>query len=121
MLEDVAVRALSPGVNDPNTAASVIPLLGEAVLEILCRDLPPGSSTLEGCRIEQPGEPSYADYVGTAFDQIRLAARDQPHVIQVLDRTAATIVAELARRGIDGREERAAAVEALRRELQGEL
>ncbi len=37
LLEDIALRALSPGVNDPNTAVAVVPQLGELVLGILSR------------------------------------------------------------------------------------
>jgi uncharacterized membrane protein len=41
LLEDIALRALSPGVNDPNTARAVVPQLGELVLAILSRPANP--------------------------------------------------------------------------------
>ncbi|QDM19173.1 DUF2254 domain-containing protein [Tardiphaga sp. vice278] len=41
-LVDVAVRALSPGINDPHTAMSVVDRLGAALCEIVPRHLPTG-------------------------------------------------------------------------------
>ena len=41
-LVEVAVRALSPGINDPHTAMSVLDRLGAALCDIACTRLPTG-------------------------------------------------------------------------------
>lgn len=47
-LVEVAVRALSPGINDPHTAMSVMERLGAALCEISAKHLPSGVSVEEG-------------------------------------------------------------------------
>ncbi len=98
LLEDIALRALSPGVNDANTAVAVVPQLGELVLHILSRPLTPAQATYQDCEFQRPSEPTYADYVETAFDQIRRAAADQPTVLATLIRTLHSVGDELIRR-----------------------
>lgn len=98
MLEDMALRALSPGINDPNTAASIIPQLGELLLEILLRDLPPVRVEVGGITLLRPVAPSYSDYIEAAFGQIRRVSADQPVVRLTMVRTLATIASELERR-----------------------
>lgn len=99
LLEDIAVRALSPGVNDPNTAREVIPQIGEILLDILSRPLPPADDGVEQCRVLRPAEASYRDYVGAGFDQLRRCAADQTEVVASLIATTRTMGAELRRRG----------------------
>ena len=113
LLEDIALRALSPGVNDANTASAVIPQLGELVLDILSRPLTPAQSSYQDCEFQRPSEPTDADYVGTAFDQIRRAAADQPGVLATLIRTLHSVGDELTRR----RHGSPAALDALRSQL----
>ncbi|WP_426061086.1 DUF2254 domain-containing protein [Hymenobacter sp. B1770] len=72
---DIALKALSPGVNDTSTAIVCIDHLGDLLAYLGCRDL--------GTRLrsEEPenrvlllsDRPSYASYVSTAFDQIRIS------------------------------------------------
>ncbi len=47
-LVEVAVRALSPGINDPNTAISVLDNLGAALCDLVPRHLPTGVTQREG-------------------------------------------------------------------------
>ncbi len=47
-LVEVAVRALSPGINDPNTAKAVLDRLGGALCELVPRRLPTGVLTRGG-------------------------------------------------------------------------
>ncbi len=100
MLEDIALRALSPGVNDPNTASAIIPQLGELILEILIRDLPPVRLTSGGVTIVRAAAPSYLDYLESAFGQIRRATETEPVVRLTMIRTLATIASELERREV---------------------
>ncbi len=108
LLEDVAVKALSPGVNDPNTAKVVIVQSGEAVLSILERRLAPTELRLDRCVVYRLDEPCYRDYVFAAFNQIRHYAVGQPSVQLVLVRTIGTIWSELERRRTSTPEARSA-------------
>ena len=47
-LVEIAVRALSPGINDPFTAGSVVDHLGDALCRIAQRHLPTGAVVREG-------------------------------------------------------------------------
>lgn len=87
MLEDIALRALSPGVNDPNTARAIIPLLGDLLQSILVRELPPASATIAGVDVSVADPPTYGDYLEAATGQIRRAAEEQPEVRLTLART----------------------------------
>ncbi len=102
MIEDVAVKALSPGVNDPNTAKAVIVQLGEVVLEILSRDLPPAVVDIDGCTLYRANEPTGVDYVDVAFNQIRHYSIGQPSVQLVMVRTLLDVADELRRRHRSG-------------------
>ncbi len=98
MIEDVAVKALSPGVNDPNTAKAVAVQLGEVILTILSRELPPTVLDIDGRTLFRTSEPSYDDYVDAAFNQIRHYANGQPSVQLVLVQTLLDVADELRRR-----------------------
>ena len=87
MLEDIALRALSPGVNDPNTARAIIPLLGDLLQSILVRELPPASAKIAGVDVSVADPPTYGDYLEAATGQIRRAAEQQPEVRLTLART----------------------------------
>lgn len=47
-LVEVAVRALSPGINDPNTAIDVLDSLGAALCDLVPRHLPTGVTRRDG-------------------------------------------------------------------------
>lgn len=104
LLEDIAVRALSPGVNDPNTAREVIPQIGELLLDILSRPLPPIDEETDLCQILRPAEADYRNYVAAGFDQLRRCSAGQTEVVASLITTTRTVGAELRRRGQGTRE-----------------
>ena len=101
MLEDIANKALSPGVNDPNTATAVVEQLGEVVLAVLERRPHAASMELDGCEFFRSRVASYDDTVVSAFNQIRHFAIGQPSVQLVLVRTLLEIGDELIRRRRD--------------------
>ena len=81
-LVEVAVRALSPGVNDPFTAMTCIDWLSAHLRDLAGRGFP------DRCRYDESGRlrlilhaPSFADFVGSAFDQIRRNARGSVEVL----------------------------------------
>jgi uncharacterized membrane protein len=95
-LSDIALRALSPAVNDPTTAYEVIVHLGAIVCELLMRDLPPNIICgQEGRWLVRPHEFSHADYVDRAFDQIRQAGVSQTAIAITLLETIGMLIGEV--------------------------
>jgi len=80
-LADIALKALSPGVNDPTTAQDALFHLGSAVSELL-RLQPPGPELAfsEDRILLDPHRVTHEDIIEMAFDEVRIAARDQPTV-----------------------------------------
>jgi uncharacterized membrane protein len=84
-LVDIALRALSIGVNDPTTAVDVIHHLKTPVRIVLLSEPPrrvfagPDNRKVFLARI-----PGRSDYVHAAFSEIRLAAAGQPYVLRAL-------------------------------------
>ncbi len=103
-LVDIALRALSPGINDPTTANEVLVHLAGVVREILLRDLPPRvAGGEEGRRIYMPHNLDRGAYVRGAFSEIRVAAAGQPSVLRTLVRVLAGLDELLEVEGLPGR------------------
>lgn len=93
-LVEIAVRALSPGINDPFTAVACVDRLGSALCRLARRDMPsPFRFDLDGrLRLVAPGS-TFAGIVDMAFNQIRQSARSNPAVaIRLLDAIAQVAV-----------------------------
>jgi uncharacterized membrane protein len=105
-LEDVALRALSPGVNDPTTAVEATVHLGSLLRELLFRNLPPriiaGSHDR---RLFRPHDFKESDYVALSFDQIRRSASSDPAVSGTALEVIAELVADLEAAGLTERAE----------------
>ena len=90
-LVEIAVRALSPGINDPYTAVAVVHRLSASLSRLMKRALPPGvfRDKTGTVRVVCP-RPRYATIIGAAFDQIRQNSADKPlvviHQIEALSR-----------------------------------
>lgn len=103
-LTEVAVRALSPGVNDPFTASNCIDCLGASLSRFSTRKIP------NPCRRDEAGtlrvivQPdNFPSALNAAFDQIRQYGADSPAIlIRLLE--SLSVVASAAKR----REDRAA-------------
>ncbi|OWK33007.1 DUF2254 domain-containing protein [Sphingomonas mucosissima] len=81
-LVEVAVRALSPGINDPFTAMAVIDRLRGGLARLATRRLPP--ATLEdsaGTTRLVRNVTTYAGAVDAAFNQIRQAGSAKPAIL----------------------------------------
>jgi uncharacterized membrane protein len=103
-LVDIALRALSPGINDPGTAEDVIQHLAGPLREILHRDLPTRVVDGEGGRrVYLPEAPGYGDYVHTSFREIRLAAAGQPRVLATMLEVLADLATDLEEHDLSGR------------------
>lgn len=90
-LVDIALKALSPGVNDPTTAEQAMDHLVGGLCLLAQREFPHPVRELEGGGILLMRAPSFTDYVDGAFDQIRRAASSQLHVLLYLMRGLATL------------------------------
>lgn len=91
-LVEVALRALSPGVNDPFTALACIDWLGAALAR--ASDMGPVPNRI--CDADQQlrlitAEPDFAGLASGAFDPIRQAAAGSPAVLIRLADTLATL------------------------------
>lgn len=119
-IEDIALKALSPGVNDTSTAVMCIDHLTAILAHLAGRQLPP-------TRISQDGElrvirivPTFESLLADSFDQVRRSAAGNvavmARIISALDSIASLIdspsrrqalyeqmqwIAELAERTID--------------------
>ncbi len=95
-LTDIALRALSPGVNDPTTAREAIVHIGSVLRDLLSRNLPSLVLVDEyGRRLVRPHDLSHSDYLDLAVDEIRQAAANQPGVVVVLLDVLSMLVTEL--------------------------
>ena len=90
-LNDIAVRSLSPGINDPTTAMICIDRLGELLVHLSHRST--FNAAMRGedgqVRLVVP-ERSFAELLDLAFDQIRHYGASDPtvmaHLLRVLGR-----------------------------------
>lgn len=85
-LTEVAVRALSPGINDPFTAGSVVERFGDALCRISDRHLPTGVTEIDGViRVQRPVT-DYAGLCDTMLHTIRQNGAASAYVlIRMLD------------------------------------
>ncbi len=80
-LADVALKALSPAVNDPTTAQDAIFHSAAVLTELLRRDPPsPRRIGEHGERLVLAQQPTHDELVRLAFDETRRAAAGQPAV-----------------------------------------
>lgn len=84
-LVDIAVRALSPGVNDPTTAAQVLDSLHGLLLDLAGRSIPPPVRTDdEGRPFLILSRPDWDAYVALSVDEIRREGRDSIQIVRRL-------------------------------------
>ncbi len=101
-LVEIAVRALSPGINDPFTAGSVVDHLGDALCRIAPRHLPTGVTLREGRPVLVHPVTDYDGLCDAMFHMIRQNAAGSVHVLgRMLD-----VLARVAE--VEGRPDRRA-------------
>lgn len=83
-ISDVAIKALSPGINDPTTAFRCIDRLSEILLELGTRAPPRPWRTEEGKVHYLARHPTFERAVGLAFDQIRHFGASNPGIARKL-------------------------------------
>jgi uncharacterized membrane protein len=90
-LVDIALKALSPGVNDTTTALVCIDYLSAVLAELAGRRFPSlYRADGETVRVIAPA-PSFTDYIARAFDQIRISGKGNVAVFERLLEAQATI------------------------------
>ena len=93
-LVDVALRALSPAINDANTARVVIDRLRGALTRLFRRQLPSGRyADAAGVLRVVARRHTYVDHIAHALDPIRHSATSQPVVVVTLLEALAKLMA----------------------------
>ena len=91
-LNEIAVRALSPGINDPFTAGSVLERFGDALCRVAPRHLPTGVISRQGRIVLTMPVTDYDGLVDAMFHTIRQNAAGSAYVlirlVEVLTRVA---------------------------------
>lgn len=96
-LVEVAVRALSPGINDPHTAMSVLDRLGAALCDMTGHQLPSGVSMHENAVALVVPDIGYQGLVNVMFHMIRQnSAANTAVLIRMLEVLTAVIICEAA-------------------------
>ncbi len=94
-LVEVAVRALSPGINDPNTARAVLDRLAACLCELVPEQLPSGVVMRDGRPVLVVPAFGYDDLTGAMFDLIRQNATGSAAVLgRMLDVLTAVVGCE---------------------------
>lgn len=88
---DIALKALSPGINDTTTAVNCVDHLGEIVGQIARRQIPTRVRTKDGVPRVIVDAPDFHNYVETAFDQIRVSGKANQAIFERLLETLAYI------------------------------
>ena len=91
-LVDIALKALSPGINDPTTASYCIYYLGDSMGRIAQRALPLPVKTFQNPKaFVHFNKPNWEEFLEAAFSQIQHEARTNPAVTKVLLETFAKL------------------------------
>ncbi len=72
-LVDIALKALSPGVNDTTTAINAIDRLGELIGLLARREIPSNVRTVDEKAYLLTRSPDFEDHVEYAFDEVRIS------------------------------------------------
>ena len=98
---DIALRALSPGINDPNTANDIVVHLGAVLLTLWEEPLRSEVVEHDGRRLLRP-QFSHEDHLAAALDPIIHHGIDEPLVAATLLRTLRLLESETSRRELPG-------------------
>ncbi len=93
-LVDIALKALSPGINDTTTAVMCVDRLGSLLRILADRDLASPVRAEAGQVRVLTTSPDFASYLGTAFDQIRANAKTALAIYLRLFAALATVAAQ---------------------------
>jgi uncharacterized membrane protein len=100
-LTDIAVRALSPGTNDPQTACDIVMHLGEILRELWSHEPAEVRLDDDGRRVYR-AVPDPTQHLRAALDPIRRYGRHDPVVVRTLVEMLTTLRDEVERRSLPG-------------------
>ncbi|MGC2240277.1 MAG: DUF2254 domain-containing protein [Acidimicrobiia bacterium] len=104
LLVDIALKALSPGINDPTTAVDVLHQLKLPLRELLTRDQPNRVRVgPDQQRVFLAADPSMSDVIHASFAEIRIAGSEQVSVISTLLEVLGDLIIELEDAGMEAR------------------
>jgi uncharacterized membrane protein len=95
-LQDIALLALSPSINDLNTGIEAIVRLGSVITALLVCE--PGSP-VDRDILRPANTPDFEGFLRSAFDEVRISSSPHPGALQALLRTLARIKDEANRGG----------------------
>ena len=90
-LVDIAIKALSPGINDSTTAEQCVLYLGAVIADLSGRHMPEPFRRVNGQLRLQCQQRDFADYVEAAFAQIARDARGNLAVLATLGSSLAML------------------------------
>ena len=95
-LADVALRALSPGINDPTTAQDAMFHMGSVLRELFSRRPPPARRAMADHRtLLLAEEETHEELVGLAFNEVRIVSADLPTMSTYLLELISLLLASL--------------------------
>ncbi len=100
-IADIALRALSPGVNDTTTAVVCVDYLAAILAHAITRDTPPALHSCGGILRVITVERTFGDLLGNAFDEICSSAQANYPVLARMLEALQTVGA--ATRGVERR------------------
>lgn len=100
-LTDIAVRALSPGVNDPRTAMEIVLEIGEVLRQIWSYPAAPRVER-DGSRTIVRAEPEHEDYLRAALGPISRYGRSDPDVVVTMLGSLSALLEEVERNDLPG-------------------
>ena len=100
-LLDIALRALSPGVNDPNTARDVTHHMGSILLALWSYPEADARRQVSG-RTVISQVTTHADYLAESFAQLRRYGSSDVEMARTMLETLRTVAAEVERRDLPG-------------------
>ncbi|OGX90390.1 DUF2254 domain-containing protein [Hymenobacter coccineus] len=93
-LVDIALKALSPGINDVTTAVMCVDRLGSLLCTLAGRQLASSVRADDGRVLVLTADPDFDSYLATAFDQIRANAKEALAIYLRLLEALATVAAQ---------------------------
>ena len=91
-LVDIAIKAISPAVNDPTTCINCIDYIGEVVLKLATRRFPSSQTLILQQNDIYVNEFNFHEFVNFAFDQIFQWGKNDPIVVRRLIQTVYLII-----------------------------
>lgn len=91
-LVDIAIKAISPAVNDPTTCLNCIDHIGEIAKELAIREFPSTDSRTLGAKKIQVNEFNFEEFIDFCFDQIFQWGKGDPTVVKRIVRSISVIL-----------------------------